>query len=95
MITDKDLDFETNDDGDMIDENGEPVFCDTDCCEATAQHRVVVSVEQGHDETRNFCCTCHGVYEIGVQHGRFHEALLHGQDPGRDSSQEYPPLPAL
>ena len=90
MINQEALSFDTNDDGDMLDDDGDTVYCDAEGCEAPAQERVVVSVNEPHDDTRNYCCACNGVYEVGVQHGRYHEAARHGDEPGRDSSQDPP-----
>jgi hypothetical protein len=86
-----DQEFETNDDGEILDENGDVVFCEAGTCEAPATQRVVVSEESAHDATRDFCEQCYEIYMIGVQHGRYHEATLYGAKPGRDSSQDLPP----
>lgn len=65
-------------------------YCDSEGCHADATEQVKVSVDKAHDDTRNFCDSCFYTYLIGVQHGRFHEAALHGTVPGRDSSQNKP-----
>ena len=88
----KDLEFETNDEGEMVDAEGETIYCENLCCESPATERVVVSVNKPHDEIRNYCDGCQAVYMIGVQHGRFHEAARHHDKPGRGSSQD-PPQP--
>lgn len=85
----KALDYEKNDEGEMLDEDGNGVvYCDA--CPAEATQRVVVSVDEPHDDTRNYCHACYEVYMVGVQHGRYHEAASHNSKPGRDSSQEPP-----
>jgi hypothetical protein len=89
MMTEKDLEFETNDDGEMIDD-GDVQYCGSASCEAPATQRVVTSENKPHDSVRNYCEQCCDVYYVGVQHGRFHEAALYGAKPGRDSSQEPP-----
>lgn len=89
MITENELEFETNDDGEMI-EDGEVQYCDTFTCEAPATQRVVTSENKPHDSVRNYCEQCCDVYYVGVQQGRFHEAALYGAKPGRDSSQDPP-----
>ena len=90
MMTEKDIDFETNDDGEMLDDDGDRCYCEATTCAAPATQRVVVSEEGPHDSTRNYCEQCADVYYVGVQHGRFHEAALYGAKPGRDSSQDPP-----
>jgi hypothetical protein len=90
MMTEKDLDFETNDDGEMLDDDGDRCYCEATTCEAPATRRVVTSENKPHDSTRNYCEQCAEVYYVGVQHGRFHEAALYGARPGRDSSQDPP-----
>ncbi len=65
----KDLEFETNDEGEMVDAEGETIYCENLCCESPATERVVVSVNKPHDEIRNYCDGCQAVYMIGVQHG--------------------------
>lgn len=91
MISEDDLDFETNDDGEMVDDKGDTVYCDNPFCEAPATKRVAVSEDELHDDTRNYCSACEDVYTVGVQHGRYHEAALHGDRPGHDSAQDPPP----
>ena len=63
-------------------------YCDISMCEAEATQTVATSEEKAHDSTMNLCDACYEIYMIGVQHGRFHEAALHGTVPGRDSSQD-------
>ncbi len=89
-IDPSELEFETNDNGEMLDEDGEQVFCQSEPCLAYATKRVAVSEEQPHDSFRNYCEACADIYYVGVQHGRFHEAALHKVEPGRDSSQDAP-----
>lgn len=79
------------DDGFLLDENGEEVWCSSFACEARAVEKVPVSVNKPHDDTRYYCAACLDVYYVGVQHGRCHEAALRGSEPGCDSSQELPP----
>lgn len=90
MITSEDLAFDANGDDEMIDDEGDRIFCDA--CEAPATQRVAVSEEGPHDSMRNYCETCCDVYMVGVQHGRHHEAAIHLSKPGRDSSQDPPTL---
>lgn len=90
MITEADLEFDTNDDREMIDEDGDPVYCESEFCEAPAMHRVAISEETAHDATRDYCAGCYEIYTIGVQHGRFHEAARYGAKPGRKSAQDPP-----
>jgi hypothetical protein len=61
-------------------------------CSAKQTKRVAVSVNGPHDDVRHYCDQCLEVYYVGVQHGRWHEAALHGTVPGRDDSQEMPKL---
>jgi hypothetical protein len=68
----------------------EPVRAYCHYCDNRAVVHVVVSVDEAHNGARDLCWTCHAVYLVGVQHGRFHEAARYGLLPGRDSSQ-YPP----
>lgn len=93
MKTFEDLIFDTDDDGMMIDEDKCIVYCDAEYCEAPATERVIVSVDGPHDDTRNYCAACYEVYMIGVQHGRWHEAARHKDEPGRKSSQDPPVTP--
>jgi hypothetical protein len=79
-----------DDDGFLVDSDGEEVWCSSFACDARAVEEVAVSVNEPHDETRCYCEACLDVYYVGVQHGRYHEAALHGSSPGRDSSQELP-----
>lgn len=79
-----------DDDGFLVDDNGEEVWCSTFACEARAVEQVAVSVNKPHDDTRCYCEACLDVYYVGVQHGRYHEAALHGRAPGRDCSQQLP-----
>ena len=80
----------TNDDGVLVDADDEPIYCDSDTCQAEAMHRVLVSVNEPCDEMRHYCEGCYNVYMVGVQHGRNHEAARFNQRPARTSSQEYP-----
>lgn len=86
------LEFETDDDGCMVDHNKITIDCDHNSCEAPATHRVVVSVNEPHDGVRNYCDDCYNIYLVGVQHGRHHEAACHKIKPGRGSSQEPPQI---
>lgn len=92
MVNEEDLAFEINKNQEMLDDEGEIVYCDNEFCEFPASKRVVVSVNEAHDETRNLCASCEEVYSIGVQHGRFHEAACYGAKPGRGSAQDPPEL---
>jgi len=49
-----------------------------------------VSISKAHDGERYYCLRCMDLYLIGVQHGRFHEAAVHGTVPSEGSSQEPP-----
>lgn len=62
-------------------------YCDAADCLSEAGDQVNVSVDEPHDEARNYCFSCLDVYYVGVQHGRHHEAARYGLQPGRDSSQ--------
>lgn len=83
-------DYDDDDDDYLVDDNCEAIWCSSFPCEARAVEEVAVSVNKPHDDTRCYCEACLDVYYVGVQHGRFHEAALHGREPGRDSSQELP-----
>lgn len=80
----------TDDDGNLLDKDGDILYCNACGCEAPAQERVAVSCYNPHDGIRDYCLTCYEVYMVGVQHGRYHEAARYNKKPGRDSSQEKP-----
>ena len=90
MITEKDLQFDADEYGNMLGDDGTIVYCDSRACKAPARYRVVVSVNESHDDTRDFCSACHEVYLFGVKYGRYYEATHYDEKLGRDSSQ-YPP----
>lgn len=92
MIAEKDLQFDTDEYGNMLDDDGTIVYCDSQACEAPARYRVVVSVNEPHDDTRDFCSACHEAYMIGVKYGQYHEAAHYGEKAGRDSSHHPPKL---
>lgn len=80
----------TDDEGFLVDDNGKEVWCSNFACGARAVEEVAVSLNKPHDDMRCYCEACLDVYYVGVQHGRYHEAALHGSEPGGDSSQELP-----
>ncbi len=86
VVTEQDAQFAMDENGLLLGVGGQELSCDF--CEARAINRRIVSVERPHDDTRNLCQSCDAVFMVGVQHGRYHEAALHGTQPGRDSSQE-------
>jgi hypothetical protein len=65
-------------------------YCDNQWCECPATQTVKVSINKPHDGKRRYCDSCYEVYMIGVQHGRHHEAAVHGVQVGQDSSQDKP-----
>jgi hypothetical protein len=81
-----------NEDGELVDEDGDVLYCDNSFCSFPAIRRVAVSENSAHDSTRDLCASCEEVYTIGVQHGRFHEAALFDCQPGRDSAQDAPEM---
>lgn len=59
-------------------------------CDNIAVYKVAVSINTSHDSEYRLCYGCYQAYLVGVQHGRWHEAVRLGTVPGRDSSQEKP-----
>ncbi len=90
MIPEKDLKFDTVEYGHMLDDDGTILYCDSQTCKAPARYRVIVSDNEIHPDTRNYCSACHEVYMFGVKYGRYHEASHYHEMPGRESNQ-YPP----
>jgi len=88
MISSAKLKCVRDKDGDLINDFGDVFYCNnSSLCDAVARHRVVVSVDKPHDDIRHLCDSCFSAYQIGVQHGRFHEARRLGVQVGDDSSQ--------
>lgn len=66
----KRLSCRRNDYRELIDDDGEPIFCDNPHCEFPAIEMVHVSEVHANDSRRSYCASCLAIYEVGVQHGR-------------------------
>ena len=76
--------YSHNSHGELVDEKGDAVYCDIECCERRAEANVPVSerhAEGVRGESRCLCSFCYDAYITGVQHGRYHEAALRGGEP--------------
>jgi len=80
-----------DDDGFILDEDNNCIFCDVESCDSEALAVVPVSVNAPHDDHRHYCDSHYQVYLIGVQHGRFHEAAVHGAAPSKITYLDKPP----
>jgi hypothetical protein len=83
--------YHYDDDGDLVDAAGEPVYCENQYCDSLAEHVVPASSDKAHDGVCCYCEACVDVYFVGVQHGRYHEAACHGEAEFRDNSPMVPP----
>jgi hypothetical protein len=72
------------------DDEDDGEYCQNPLCENKAYETVAATKSQPHDSTRNYCAACAEAYYVGVQHGRHHEAAVHGVTKDRGSSQEPP-----
>jgi hypothetical protein len=90
MLDDEELNCDTNDDNELIDEDGDQIYCENDLCEFPAIKRVAVSENSVRDAKRDYCASCEESYSVGVQHGRHFEAARHGVLPGREDAQGKP-----
>jgi hypothetical protein len=62
--------------------------CESSYCEAEATAKFAVSENEPYDETRNYYEACREIYYVGLQHGRYHEAIRYGLKPGRESASQ-------